>query len=155
MTKTNTPTDQTTTHETRLLEAFAKVLASIPNPKTDAVNPQFRKNGKGGGYITLKALLEHAKEHLGKQGLAITQSLYSEDGRLGVDTIVIGHGARWSIGRLSIRTPDNATIQMVGSQLTYLKRQSIMAGLGIAGDGSEADDDGNAASGDKAGNDSW
>lgn len=144
-----------TTPESALLTAFAKVLGSIPNPKPDAVNPQFRKNGKGGGYVTLRALLDHGKEHLGKHGIALTQSLYSEDGRLGVETILIGHGARITVGRLSIRTPDNATIQMVGSQLTYLKRQSIMAGLGIAGDGTEADDDGNAASGERAGQDTW
>lgn len=156
-TQTTKKTDDTTP-EARLLDAFAKALADMPNPKADAINPQFRKGGKGGEYVSLRALLGHAKEHLGKHGIAVTQAIISSEGRFGVETTLIGHGAKLAVGGAPmIKAPDNMSQQVFGSMVTYLKRQSLMAGLAITGDGFEVDDDGaaTASAPGKPSGDSW
>jgi hypothetical protein len=50
-------------------------------------------------------------------------------------------------GHLTIPTPENGTVQDLGSAITYLRRYSLQAMLGIA---AEEDDDGNRASGNVA-----
>lgn len=138
-----------------LLNAFVKAVADFENLKPDAVNPAFRKNGKGGGYVTLPSVLEAIRPVLAKHGLALTQFLTSSEGRVGVRSYIVGHGTTWLVGDPSVKVPDGATIQAVGSAMSYLKRQSIFAALSISASGSEVDDDGNAASGAKAGDTGW
>lgn len=138
-----------------LLDAFVKAVSEFENIKPDAINPAFRKNGKGGGYVTLPSLLEAIRPTLAKHGLAVTQFLTTSEGRVGVRTYIVGHGTVWLVGDPSVKVPDGATIQAVGSAMSYLKRQSIFAALGISASGSEVDDDGNAASGSKAGENGW
>lgn len=138
-----------------LLNAFVKAAAEMENIKPDAVNPAFRKNGKGGGYVTLPSLLEAIRPTLAKHGLALTQFLNTSDGRVGVRSYIVGYGTVWLVGDPSVKITDGATIQAVGSAMSYLKRQSIFAALGISASGSEVDDDGNAASGSKAGENGW
>lgn len=138
-----------------IVNALAEAIAASQNLKPDAVNPAFRKNGKGGGYITLGAVLDCIRPILAKRKLALTQFTYSTEGRVGVRTDVIGLGATFTVSDVTIRVPDGATIQAVGSAISYLRRQSIFSSMGIAPDGNDFDDDGNAASGADAGKGSW
>jgi hypothetical protein len=71
------------------------------------------------------------------------QSLYAVEGRVGVSTFVVGPEGDQAISSISIALKPESTPQSVGSAITYLRRQSIQAGLGIATD---ADDDGAAGS---------
>lgn len=134
------------TPEARLLEAFARALIDMPNPKADAINPQFRKNGKGGEYVTLRALQAHARQHLGKQGISFTHVITRLEANFISEIMLIGHGARMAVGGIPMPTPKDMTEQTFGRMITYFKRQSLMAGLAITGDGFEVDDDGAAGS---------
>ena len=122
-----------TTH-TRL----AKALAAMSSPKADKVNPAFKSR-----YASLCEMLDHVRPILAKQDLGVTQFLTSTDGRVGVRTAVIGPEGTLDLSDVSISVKPDTTAQQVGSSITYLRRQSLQAALGIATD---TDDDGAAAS---------
>ena len=88
-------------------------------------------------------ILDHVRPILAKHDLAIYQSLYAVEGRVGVSTFVVGPEGDQAISSISIATNPQSTPQTIGSAITYLRRQSIQAGLGISTD---ADDDGAVAS---------
>ena len=121
-----------------ILPRFAKALAAMSSPKANKTNPAFRSK-----YASLDAILDHVRPILAKHDLALYQSLYAVEGRVGVSTFVVGPEGDQAISSISIALKPESTPQSVGSAITYLRRQSIQAGLGIATD---ADDDGAAGS---------
>jgi hypothetical protein len=121
-----------------ILPRFAKALAAMSSPKANKVNPAFRSK-----YASLDAILDHVRPILAKHDLALYQHLYTEEGRVGVTTYVFGAEGDIPVSNISIALKPDSTPQAVGSAITYLRRQSIQAGLGIATD---ADDDGAAGS---------
>lgn len=118
--------------------AFALALAEMTSPKANKMNPAFKSK-----YATLDAILDHVRPILAKHGLALTQSVHSEEGRVGVCTRVVGPDGFLDLGSITVATKPETTAQQVGGILTYLRRQSIQASLGIATD---LDDDGDLAS---------
>jgi hypothetical protein len=59
---------------------------------------------------------------------------------VGVSTRIVGPDGFLDLGSITVATKPETTAQQVGGILTYLRRQSIQASLGIATD---LDDDGN------------
>lgn len=127
-----------------LAQALVEAQANMDAPKKTAENPHFKSR-----FAPLDELLNVAKPALNAVGIAISQPLVTtDDGRIGVKTVLIGHGEEMDLGTLSLLAPGDP--QKVGSLLTYLRRYSLAAALGLA---AEDDDDGNAASAPKtAGN---
>ena len=121
-----------------ILPRFAKALAAMTSPKANKLNSHFKSK-----YASLDAILDHVRPILAKHDLAIYQSLYAVEGRVGVSTFVVGPEGDQAISSISIATNPQSTPQTIGSAITYLRRQSIQAGLGISTD---ADDDGAAGS---------
>lgn len=121
-----------------ILPRLAKALAAMTSPKANKVNPAFKSK-----YASLDAILDHVRPILAKHDLAMYQSLFASDGRVGVHTYIVGNEGEQVISSISIALKPESTPQSVGSAITYLRRQSIQAGLGIATD---ADDDGATAS---------
>jgi hypothetical protein len=117
--------------------AFAAALADMTSPTANKVNPAFKSK-----YATLDHILDHIRPILAKHGLALTQSVHSEEGRVGVLTRIVGQDGFLDLGSITIATKPETNAQQVGGILTYLRRQSIQASLGIATD---LDDDGNNA----------
>jgi hypothetical protein len=117
--------------------AFAEALADMTSPTANKVNPAFKSK-----YATLDHILDHIRPILAKHGLALTQSVHSEEGRVGVLTRIVGQDGFLDLGSITIATKPETNAQQVGGILTYLRRQSIQASLGIATD---LDDDGNNA----------
>ena len=117
---------------------LSTALAAMSSPKADKVNPAFRSK-----YASLCEMLDHVRPILAKQGLGITQFLTSADGRVGVRTSVAGPEGTLDLSDISVSVKPDTTAQQVGSSITYLRRQSLQAALGIATD---TDDDGAAAS---------
>ena len=117
--------------------AFAEALADMTSPTANKVNPAFKSK-----YATLDHILDHIRPILAKHGLALTQSVYSDEGRVGVLTRIVGQDGFLDLGSITIATKPETNAQQVGGILTYLRRQSIQASLGIATD---LDDDGNNA----------
>ena len=121
---------------------LAAALAEMTSPKADKVNPQFKSK-----YASLDGILDTVRPILAKHGLGLTQSIIASEGRVGVRTSVVHADGIIDMGEVTIAVKPETTAQQIGSSITYLRRQSIQASMGIATD---TDDDGAAASLDAA-----
>lgn len=126
-----------------LAGALANAQAAFPTISRDK---EVTVKTKTGGeykfkYAPLDSILNAVRKPLADNGLAIAQLL--DDGEL-VTMLMHKDGGRLS-GRVALPNADG--VQALGSAITYLRRYSIQAILGIA---AEEDDDGNHASGNQA-----
>lgn len=134
-------TDQPINDLGALAAALAKAQSSFPAINRDK---EVTVQTKTGGsykfkYAPLDSILAAVRAPLADNGLAIAQLL--DDGEL-VTMLLHKDGARLS-GRVALpNVGDN--VQALGSAITYLRRYSLQAMLGIA---AEEDDDGNRAAG--------
>ena len=120
-----------------LAEALAAAQLEITDPAKDAVNPHFRSR-----YADLATVLKTVRPTLARHGLALTQTTQvDEQGRLLLVTR-LHWGNEELVGYYPIQ-PVKADPQGYGSALTYARRYTIQAIVGVAADD---DDDGNAAS---------
>lgn len=119
-----------------LAEALAAAQLEITDPAKDAVNPHFRSR-----YADLATVLKTVRPVLARHGIALTQTTQILDGAL-----VLVTRLHWRdeelVGYYPIQ-PVKADPQGYGSALTYARRYTIQAIVGVAADD---DDDGNAAS---------
>lgn len=118
----------------KLAEALAKFQGEVANPSKDAVNPYFKSK-----YATLDAILKEVRPKLAKYDLAIIQ-LPEEGSKL--TTLLMHKSGEFIKGTIAMKPTDEKP-QSLGSAMTYARRYSISALLGIAAD---EDEDGNAAS---------
>ena len=122
----------------KLLPAFVAFQSDMPSVPKDAVNPHFRSK-----YASLGAITEATRPHLAKHGLAVTQSLVWRDGVQLLVTRVIHVSGQWMQDGGYALNPTKNDPQGMGSAVTYARRYTLGATLGIV---TEDDDDGNAAS---------
>lgn len=126
------------------MEAFAKAQAEFPAIHKDKTA---KIKTKAGGefsysYADLPTILEAVNPILQKHNLAVGQSVVSINGGVGVETRIYhtgGHVERF--GPLYLPGGDDA--RSAGSSVTYSRRYSLCAALGIATD---EDNDGATAS---------
>lgn len=133
----------------KLFLALAKAQAGFAEiKKTKTVKVQTNKGGAYQfNYAPLEVILDACVPSLNKNGLAFTQPL----GRNGMDqllhTMLTHESGAWI--RSTIRVPaidsTGEGVKALGSLLTYLRRYSAQALLGVT---AEEDDDAGAASGD-------
>lgn len=110
--------------------------------KTQGEMPNIPKLGKSnyGHFATLDDGLEACRKHCSKHGIAISQSTRMSGEIMVLDTR-LSCGNEWIESEYPvIKFP--ARQQEIGSALTYSRRYSLFALIGIAG---EEDDDGTAA----------
>lgn len=124
-------TSSNTTQLTKALIAFHGRVEAI---KKDAVNPHFKNT-----YASLAAILEGIKQPLAMSGLTFVQF---PSGTNGLTTRLMHESGEWMEDTFTM-TPSKNDPQGVGSAITYQRRYSLGAVLGIS---TEDDDDGNAAS---------
>jgi len=123
---------------------LAEALAKAQGTMTAAA-----RVGKGnyGHYATLDSVWDAARKPLAENGLAVTQATdISESGDMVMVTTLMHSSGEWIGGVYPIRPVQN-TPQGMGSAITYARRYSLSAMLGLAADD---DDDGSAASGQQA-----
>ena len=119
--------------------ALAKAQGQIANPAKSAVNPHFKSQ-----YADLSAGLNAIRAALSANGIAVVQQTGIMLGDTLMLTTTLAHSsgqwvsAEWPV----LKFP--APPQVIGSALTYARRYTLFALVGIAGEGD--DDDGNAAS---------
>lgn len=118
-------------------EAFVKLQADIKPAIKDANNTAFRSK-----YADLGAVWDAVKGPLHDHGFAIIQSPDFDGSDMWLQTTIMHIGGEKISGRYPIR-PTKHDPQGYGSALTYARRYSISAMLGVIADD---DDDGNAAS---------
>lgn len=118
--------------------AFAAALAEMPSPALDKVNTAFGRFK----YASLGSFLETCRPHLARFGLALASDFEPmPDGNLMCWTVIRdASGETIRLAPVPVRV-DLAKPQATGSAMTYARRYSLSAALGVVGD---EDDDGNA-----------
>jgi hypothetical protein len=119
-------------------EAFLSVQKAIKPAIKDTANGAF----KGTKYADLSAVWEAVKIPLQDNGFSIIQSPDFEGQDMWLKTTILHVSGEKMEGRYPLR-PSKNDPQGYGSALTYARRYSISAMLGVIAD---EDDDGNAAS---------
>ena len=120
-------------------QALLKAQKEIEDPKQTAENPFFKSK-----YTPLVDILKLARPIYNKYGITILQDIQG----VSVSTIFLHESGEWIQQDGCTLIPDKETPQAGGSAITYARRYSISAWLGIA---SDEDDDGNAGSKNKSG----
>ena len=120
-----------------LVKALNIFQGKLKAVKKDAINPFFRAH-----YATLDAIWEAIREPLSANGLALTQTLgQSSDGKTLLDTTLLHTSGEWISGSMPIN-PVKDDPQGLGSAISYARRYSLCAMLGVVAD---EDDDANTA----------
>lgn len=125
-----------------LAAALAAAQGKIVGAEKDRENPHLKSK-----YATLAAVWEACRAPLSENGLAVLQPATTEGNRVTVTTILTHKSGEWIAETLAL-TAAQTTPQAVGTAITYARRYSLSAMVGIAPDD---DDDGNLASGSENG----
>ena len=115
--------------------ALAKAQGDIDNASKDAKNPHFKTS-----YADLAAVRDAIREPLSKNGIAVVQGVRSTADGVEVETMLVHSTGQFFAETLMIPV-GKRDAQSIGSAISYGRRYSLMAILGVAAD----DDDGNAA----------
>lgn len=122
----------------QLAIALSKAQGEMPTVPMNAVNPFLRNR-----YADLAEMIKVATPVLAKNGLAISQQAISNDGHVGVTTTLIHTSGQWIEDTISLPLGEEkgkSLAQVAGSIITYLRRYSYGAIVGLATD---EDTDGN------------
>jgi hypothetical protein len=119
-----------------LAKALAMAQGGFKPVKRDATNPFYHSK-----YAPLSSIIDATREALTKNGLAFLQTVSVND-HVTVETMLMHESGEWVKGAISLK-PKADDPQAAGSAITYGRRYSLGAILGVA---SEDDDDGNSAS---------
>lgn len=134
---------------TNVSSALAKSWADLETPKHNATVKVSTKSGGSYSfdYTDLNGIFEAARKVFKENGLSIIQNSYTEataNGLLAcVETMFLHNSGEW-VKSFPLKFPAAGGMQDFGGQITYMKRYSLSAMLGIA---TEKDDDANGASG--------
>lgn len=119
----------------KLGEALAKAQGSMGMAKKDSLNPHYKSS-----YADLASVWEAIREPLATNGLSILQQASTDKQGVTVVTTLLHASGEFIRDRcwLPVSKPD---AHGYGSAITYARRYSLSALVGVAAD----DDDGNAA----------
>jgi hypothetical protein len=124
------------TKKNTLFEDFYNLQSELKPVKKSSDNPFFKSK-----YADLSTVLESVRELIQKNNFILTQRLTVINDNQALVTELI-HKSGESLSSVSLINPEKYTPQAFGSAITYMRRYSLIALLGI----STEDDDGNAAS---------
>jgi len=120
-------------------EALVEAQAKMPSVKMNKTNPFLHNK-----YADLGAIIETSQPILAKNGLAISQICMTRDGYVGVETVLLHKTGEWISSYMELPTADEkgkSQAQVAGSIITYIRRYSLAAILGMY---SDEDGDGNS-----------
>ena len=135
----------------KLASALNKAQAIMTDAKKDRCNP----GAQGARYATLGSVWDAIREPLCANGLAVSQVAEpTDDSSMAITTILMHESGQWISGTMQVplpiderNGPNKGKIkqdpQGAGSAITYTRRYSLMAIVGVCPDD---DDDGAAAS---------
>jgi hypothetical protein len=134
--------NNTEEHKSIICSAYASALVAavgeLSNVAKTAANPYFKSK-----YAPLDAIIDATRPILSTHGLAVIQQPLFMEGTAGVETTII-HKSGYSTSSTLLLPLKDQSPQGVGSAITYARRYSLAAVLGIA---AEDDDDGNVSTG--------
>lgn len=120
-----------------IVKALIKAKSQIEPVEKNKVNPFF-----GSKYSTLDAVEAAVRSPLSLNGLAITQTTAVVAGQAVLETTLWHESGQWISGQYPLNPTKNDP-QGLGSAMTYARRYTLSAILGLV---SDEDDDGAAAS---------
>lgn len=118
--------------------ALIKAQGQIGTVSLNKTNPHFRSK-----YADLSAIREACRKPLADNDLALIQAPATVEGKVTLTTMLLHTSGQWLKSCLELKPERAETPQAVGSAITYARRYTMAALLGIVAD---EDDDGNAAS---------
>jgi hypothetical protein len=111
--------------------AFVAAQEQLRNPKPDA-RGQVRGR-QDYVYLSLPALLEYVRKEFGRKGLAFSQDVSGDSTGILVKTVILHLSGQWfELGPAFI--PATGGPQDWGSAITYARRYSLAAAVGLAAD---------------------
>ena len=124
----------------KLYAALSKAQLEMLPAKTGSSNPFFKSK-----YADLASIVKASRKALGINGLAVIQRiLRSGSAGMTLMTRLCHASGQWIESSMTVNPPKQ-DIQSLGSYLTYLRRYTYSAIVGVVA--SEEDDDGEAATG--------
>lgn len=131
-----------------IASAMAMFQFEVESPKRSSANPAFKRDGKPLKYADLDAIIKVVSPALSKNGLSQMQFTKTdiENQTVSVKTLLLHKSGQFMESDELILPAESFgkfNAQTVGSAITYGRRYSLSAMLGIA---SEDDDDANAQS---------
>ena len=129
-----------------LAKALCAFQAQAVEPKKTAQNSHLRNK-----YATLLDVWNAVRDDLPKHGLSVTQFPGGTDGNVELTTTLLHSSGQWmrsTVGVPAVSQKGLNPVQVLGSNLSYLRRYALLAVLGL----SSEDDDGEAARGRSGGN---
>ena len=125
-------------HIEKLAAALCKVQGELDGAKADSVNPHFKSN-----YADLRSVWSAIRDLLAKNKLAVVQTgIESPIGYIGIETTLMHESGQWISGVMHLPSKRENDPQQYGSALTYARRYSLAAIVGVY----QEDDDANLAS---------
>lgn len=134
---------------TNIAAALAKSWGELETPKHNVTVEVTTKKGSRYSfqYTDLNGIFEAARKVFKENNVSIIQNSYTELTECGplacVETMFLHSSGEW-VKSSPLKFPAATGMQDFGGQITYMKRYSLSAMLGIA---TEKDDDANGASG--------
>lgn len=122
--------------------ALAAAQLKIEGAAKDSFNPHFRSN-----YSDLASVWDACHRPCNENGIAIVQRVAFREGMTVLVTQLMHRSGQWLSQEYPL-VPTKNDPQGFGSAVTYARRYSLMAMVGVAA--RDDDDDGNAASGRQA-----
>ena len=125
-----------------LFAALAKAQLAMPDAKTDSENPFYKSK-----YADMASVVKANRKALTANGLSVTQFVQDMSNPLseGSESFLftrLGHSSgQWIESFVRIRPPKE-DIQSLGSYLTYLRRYSYAAIVGVVASGEDDDAEG-------------
>jgi hypothetical protein len=121
-----------------LAGALAMAAPGLREARKDRGNSHLKSK-----YATLESFLEAVREPLAAQGVAITQGVSSDAGRVTVTTQLSHSSGEWMRTSLTLPIPDNkalTAVQAMGSTITYGRRYTLAAICGLGAEERDEDD---------------
>lgn len=125
-----------------LYEALCKAQSEIRAAEYDGKNPYFKSN-----YSTLSSVVKASRHPLSKNGLSIMQIIDSVEGKTYLKTRLAHVSGEYIESKFELpldTISGDKKWHAIGSAITYARRYSLSAILGMIS-GSDKDDDGNKA----------
>ena len=117
-----------------LAKALSVAQGKIEGAKKDSTNPFFKSS-----YADLSSVWDACRKPLSDNGLAVVQTTtltFDED--IIVDTTLLHSSGEWINGQLAVRPTKNDP-QGMGSALTYARRYTLAAIVGVAPEDDDAE----------------
>jgi hypothetical protein len=115
-----------------LAASLAKAQANIKPAIMNAVNP-FLKNR----YADLGAVIDACRQPLAANGLSVVQPVVMTETSIGVETILMHTSGEWISSTITLPMGEErgkSAAQVAGSIITYLRRYSLAAMVGVYAD---------------------